>query len=75
MDAHSLGLLPVKVHHRAIRGGCSKATVRVRGGSFATRRPVFAFPVDQMCGYIVGHTLPPDVTVVCERDIGKNSIF
>ena len=41
------------------------------------RGPVFALPVDQMCGHgqIGLHAFPPDVAVVGQADIGENRVF
>ena len=75
MDADALRLLPIRINHRAIDRRCSEAAIRVRGWRFARWSPVVPLPVDQMRRHLIRHPLPPDVSVVSQRDIGKDGIF
>ena len=43
-------------------------------GILGLRCPVFALPVNQMLGSLLGHAFPPDVAIVRESDISENGV-
>src|SRR3990172_8771067 len=42
---------------------------------FTVGGPVTSLPVDEMGGYLLGHSLPPDIPVVGQGAVGKDDIF
>ena len=79
-DPHSRGVLPIGINDRTISGRSGEAAVRVATedrfaiGVLRLRRPILAFPVNQMGRRFLCHSLPPDITIICKCNVCEDGI-
>ena len=62
-ERHALGILPVGVDDRALRGGGGETRIRMRCFATGGRRPFLAFPIDGPGGSGDAGVFPPDIAV------------
>ena len=73
-------VLPIGIDDGAIFCRGSESTVGMAGedgfvvGVFLVGRPVFSFPVDEVFWGRFAHSLPPDVAIVGEGDVGEDTV-
>ena len=75
LDRHTVRVFPFRVDAWAVARRGGEARVGMGGNFAAARRPVFTQPTDQMSGWLFGHALPPDVTVVGQGHVGKDAVL
>src|SRR5207253_6437658 len=62
-DGHAVRIFPIRINRWTLRGGSSKASVRMRGlrpslfGNF--RRPLVALPIKTLRRWFISHAFPP----------------
>ena len=74
IDRNALGIFPFRSDCRALVCGNGESCIGVGGGAAGAGCPGAAKPVDEMTGFLLRHSLPPDVTVRCEGAIGEDRI-
>ncbi len=73
-NRHAGRIFPRRIDAGALRDRDREARIGMRRGPPATGRPVLAAPIDQMRRRRVGHSFPPHIAVVGQRDIGEDDV-
>lgn len=73
-DRHALWVIVGGIDRWALTDRRRETRIRMRRLAPTVRRPVLLLPIDQMGGWLLGHSFPPDVAVVGQGNVGEDGV-